>query len=85
LDPIENPWLRPKRVQITAYWRPPDAERFVRFLVQDLAARIFVTPNFANLVPTTIDEIQFVPQLKRDLYLTNLPGITPPDALDPWK
>jgi hypothetical protein len=85
LDPIENPWLRPKRVQITAYWRPPDAERFVRFLVQDLAARVFVRANFTEFVLTTFEETEFQPELKRDLYFTYLPDFIPPNLREPHK
>ena len=86
LDSIDDPWLRPKRIQITAYWRPADAERFVRFLAHDLAARAYVRRNLVEeFALTTVDEIQFQPELKRDLYFTNSPDLIPPNVRDPQK
>jgi hypothetical protein len=83
LDPIEQPWLQPKRREITAYWKPNDAERFARHLVTALGARVFQRLPKSEITPCKIDDLEFDPELKPTLYFTNLPDLAPPPIRDP--
>jgi hypothetical protein len=85
LDPIQDPWLRPKRRQITAYWQPADAERFATYLVESHRARIFIQRKYDDIEECQIGSIKFYPELDHDLFFTNLPKIMPPRIRDPQK
>lgn len=85
LDPIERPWLQPKRRQITAYWRPEDAERFARYLAEELGARVFQRIRGGEIQPCRIEDVEFFPELKPELFFTNVAEIAPPRIHDPEK
>jgi hypothetical protein len=82
LDPIEQPWLKAKQCQITAYWQPSDAERFALYLTETLGARIY---RDSNLIECKVRTVEFYPELKHDLYFTNTPDIVRPTERDPQK
>jgi len=54
IDPIEQPWLQPKRRTITSFWKPADGERFADYVVGSLGARVF-----AETKPYEFSEVQF--------------------------
>ena len=85
LDPIELPWLQPKRREITALWLPIDTERFAKHLVEWGATRIFARSDALEFVECRIEEVQFLPELKRDLLFTNLPDVAAPSGRDPQR
>jgi hypothetical protein len=85
LDPIDDPWLQPKRRQITAFWKPTDAERFASYLTQSLNARVFSENIPYKFTEVTLAEIEFYPELKHDLLFTNLDGIEAPEGREPEK
>ena len=69
LDPIEHPWLKAKRREITAYWQPADAERFASYLSEIPEVRIYRCTN--GIEECGIEAVEFYPELKYDLYFTN--------------
>lgn len=83
LDPIDHPWLQPKRHEITAYWKPTDAERFARYLVSELGGRVFQRLPMSDISPCTIHDVEFYPELKPRLYFTNFSNLDPPSVRDP--
>jgi hypothetical protein len=83
LDPIEQPWLKVKQRQITAYWQPADAQRFASYLVERLSARIY--RNVSAMEECQFDSVEFYPELKHDLYFTNASDVTPPRLRDSQK
>jgi hypothetical protein len=85
LDPIELPWLRPKRREVTALWLPIDTERFAQYLVQSRAARVFTRSDGLEFVECRIEEVQFVPELKRDLLFTNLTTVAAATVREPHR
>jgi len=85
LDPIEEPWRQPKRRQITAFWKPTDAERFASYLTQSLHARVFAQRVPYEFAEVTSADIEFYPELKHDLLFTNLDVQTAPEGRDPEK
>ena len=76
LDPIEQPWMQPKRREITAYWKPNDAERFARHLVTALGAQVFQHLPKSEITPCKIEDVEFHPELKPTLHFTNLLDLT---------
>jgi hypothetical protein len=85
LDPIEKPWLRAKQHQITAYWQANDAERFTRYLVESLGARLYMQTRENDLRVSTISDIEFYPELSKHLYFTNILEFASVRARDPHK
>jgi hypothetical protein len=85
LDAIERPWLQPKRREITALWLPSDAEKFARHLAEPSTTRTFVRSPGHKYVECRFEEVQFYPELKRDLLFTNLPEIAAPSRRDPHR
>jgi hypothetical protein len=85
LDPIEQPWVQPKRRQVTSLWRPADVERFTTYLVSTLGARVFSEAGTHEYKECDLNGIEFYPELKRDLLFTNLPGIQPISRREPEK
>jgi hypothetical protein len=83
LDPIDEPWLQPKRRKITAYWRPSDAEKFTQYLATTLGARIFQRLPGSEITPCEIDSVEFHPELRPTLYFTVLPDLMPPAGREP--
>ena len=83
LDPIEQPWLKAKRCEITAYWQPADAERFASYLSGILEVRIYRDSN--GFEECGIEAVEFYPELKYDLYFTNVLGLPPLRERDPQK
>ncbi len=83
LDPIEKPWLQPKRHQITAFWKPLDAERFVTHLSQSPHVRVLAKLRPYEFSEIALADIEFYPELKHDLLFTNLNGITVPEGREP--
>lgn len=83
LDPIEARWLQPKRHQITSLWQPADAERFARYLVETLGARVFSKAAAIEFTESSIENVRFFPELKRDLLFTNMPSVTVPSEREP--
>ena len=81
LDPIQQPWLKPKRCEITAYWQPEDAERFASFLSEIPDVRIY--RDSKGLEECRIESVEFYPELKRDLYFTNMSELPPLDVRQP--
>jgi hypothetical protein len=77
LDPIERPWVQPKRRQVTSLCQPADVERFTTYLVSTLGARVFSEAGTHEYKECDLNGIEFYPELKRDLLFTNLPGIQP--------
>lgn len=87
LDPVEKPWLQPKRRQITAYWNPEDAKRFAEYLVNSLNANIIqdhLGPN-SRIERCRLDEVEFFPELKTVLYFTVIEDAQLPRVRDPEK
>jgi hypothetical protein len=83
LDPIEQPWLQPKRRQVTSFWKPVDAERFVAYIVQSLGARVFWESAPHKFSEVNLADITFYPELKHNLLFTNIPGAVPPSTREP--
>jgi hypothetical protein len=70
LDPVEQPWLKAKRSEITAYWQPADAERFASYLSGIPGVRIY--RDSKGFEECGIEAVEFYPQLRYDLYFTNV-------------
>jgi hypothetical protein len=85
LDPIEKPWLQPKRRQVTAFWKPADAERFATYLAQSLRARVFSENGPNEFTEVALAHVEFFPELKHDLLFTNIDGTTAPGQRNPEK
>ncbi len=85
LDPIEQPWRQPERRQITAFWKPTDAERFASYLTQSLHARVFAQQIPYQFVEVTLADIDFYPELRYDLLFTNVDGVIAPLGREPEK
>jgi hypothetical protein len=83
LDPIQKPWMQPKRREITAYWKPKDAESFVRHLVLSLGANIIQHIPRLEMAACKIEDIDFYPELKSTLYFTNIHGLDMPKGPHP--
>jgi hypothetical protein len=83
LDPIQRPWLRAKTREINSYWKPADAEQFARYLTENLAARMFRGDD--EMQECEIHEVEFYPQLKYDLFFTNVEDFAPEPGRDPHK
>lgn len=85
LDPIEQPWLQPKRHEITSFWQPVDAEKFASYLVQSLGARVFSENSPYEFTEIDLADIEFYPELKHDLLFTNVEGVTVPRQHEPQR
>lgn len=85
LDPIEKPWMQPKRREITAYWKPNDAESFAHHLVLSLGASVVQHKPKSEMAACKIEEVDFYPELKSTLYFTNIEGLDLPKGLGPEK
>jgi hypothetical protein len=85
LDPIEQPWLQPKRHEITSLWKPADAERFANHLSITLGARVFSRSASSEFSECGIESVQFFPELKRDLLFTNMPELAVPFGNEPQR
>jgi len=83
LDPIEEPWRQPKRHQMTAFWKPADAERFATYLAESLSARIFSEDSPYQFKEVSLADVEFYPELKHSLLFTNLDGMNVPQGRDP--
>lgn len=83
LDPIAQPWLKAKCCEITAYWQPADAERFASHLAGIPGVRIYRHSN--RIEECGIDSVEFYPELKCDLYFTNVLPTPAPLTRDPQK
>jgi hypothetical protein len=83
LDPIEQPWLKAKQCQITAYWQPADAERFASYLTGTLGALMYRAVD--DMEECRIQSITFHPELEYDLYFTNIPAAVPIRSRDPQR
>ncbi len=83
LDPIEQPWLKARRSEITSYWQPADAERFALYLSEIPGVRIFRDSN--GFEECGIEAVEFYPELKCDLYFTNALELPPLRFRDPQK
>ncbi|WP_263375808.1 hypothetical protein [Granulicella aggregans] len=77
LDPIERPWFQPKRQELTSLWIPQDAERFAKYLVEELDGRAFSSDTDYDYRPRELRDICFYPELTRDVLFTNVPDIVP--------
>jgi hypothetical protein len=82
LDPIEQPWLKAKQCEITAYWQPGDAKRFASYLSELPGARIYRDSN--GIEECGVDAVEFHPELRYDLYFTNM-AEAPRRVRDPQK
>jgi hypothetical protein len=82
LDPIEKPWLQPRRHEITSYWKPGDAQRFAEQLVGPLQASVFCEFSPYEFGEANLKSVVFLPELKHDLLFTNLTGIAPGQGRD---
>jgi hypothetical protein len=78
-----NLGLKAKQCQITAYWQPADAQRFASYLTGTPGARIYRDSN--GIEECGIDAVEFYPELKYDLYFTNMPEVPPLRMRDPQK
>lgn len=85
LDAIQEPWLQPKRREITSFWQAVDAEKFASYLVQSLGARVFSRNRALVFLETTLTKIEFYPELKHDLLFTNIEGVTVPPGPEPQR
>lgn len=85
LDPIAEPWQQPKRRQITALWKPSDAERFASFLAHSLHARVFAMETPYQFTEATLAKVEFYPELKHDLLFTNVDDPYPLQNREPEK
>ena len=85
LDPIEQPWRQPKRHQLTAFWKPADAERFATYLTESLGARTFSEDVPYQFTEVALADIGFYPELKHSLLFTNMVGVVAPQGRDPEK
>ncbi|MGA2601641.1 MAG: hypothetical protein ABSH09_32140, partial [Bryobacteraceae bacterium] len=83
LDPIEQPWLKARRSEITAYWQPADAARFASYLSGIPGVRTYRDSN--GFEECGIDTVEFYPELKYDLYFTNVLGLSQVRVRDPQK
>ena len=83
LHRVEQPWLKARRSEITAYWQPADAERFASYLSTIPAVRIYRDSN--GLQQCGIEAVEFYPELKYDLYFTNVLELPPLRLRDPQK
>lgn len=83
IDPIDKPWVKPRQTQITAYWRPCDAERFALHLSHALAAKVYRRdPEWREC---DIGSIRFTKESTGDLYFSHTAQISLPNAQDPQK
>ncbi len=83
LDPVEQPWLKAKRSEITAYWQPADAERFASYLSGIPGIRIY--RDSEGFEECGIETVEFYPELKYDLYFTNVLELPPLRLRDPQR
>lgn len=84
LDPIQDPWLRAREVQITSYWLATDAECFAAHLTAELGARAFHrVMGECEFLPVKRD--LFLPGVHHELYFTNLPDVAPKASREPQK
>lgn len=83
LDPIDRPWFQPKRQQVTSFWLPADAERFATYLVSSLGARVFAEDGIHDYRESRLENIEFHPELRRDLLFTNLHSAEPMSQREP--
>lgn len=86
LDRIEEPWLRALRIEITAYWRPTDAQRFAEYLTGTLSARVL--RREPDLKECAIVREDFRSEPVSDLYfspvvLSKLPSVRDPEKFAP--
>jgi hypothetical protein len=75
--------LKAKRCEITVYWQPADAERFASHLSGIPEVRIYRDSN--SFEECGIEAVEFYPELKYDLYFTNVLGLPPLRERDPQK
>jgi hypothetical protein len=85
LDPIEQPWHQPKRHEVTAFWKPVDAERFAIYLAESLGARTFSEDVPYQFTEVPLADVEFYPELKHSLLFTNLDDAAVPQGRDPEK
>jgi hypothetical protein len=83
LDLIEQPWLKARRSEITAYWQPADAERFASYVSKIPGVRIYRDSN--GFEECGIEVVEFYPELKCDLYFTNALELPPLRGRNPQK
>lgn len=83
LDRIEEPWMRARRVEITAYWRPTDAQRFAEYLTGALSARVFRREE--DWTECELGKEAFRSESISDLYFSPLVPSKLPSGRDPHK
>lgn len=77
LDAIDEPWLYAKRKEITCYWQPADASEFASYMTRSLKARVFRHVGNDRIEECRLEDIQFFPDLKSDVYFTNEAHLLP--------
>jgi hypothetical protein len=87
LTPCTDPWLKAKRVVLTALWTPSDLERFVRHAAQQEGASVFVAGW--REAPARWDGVSLAARvdLERvfDVFMTNTEVTFPDNLRDSWK
>lgn len=88
LDPCPEPWLKARRVELTAYWTTDDAVAVVRHLVERDGAVAWLAPGRAPAAPASVDAIAtaIAGDASYDIYLApDARALRFADQREPWR
>lgn len=87
LDPVDDPWLKARRIELTGLWKPDDLERVLRYVGSIPDARIYLAGW--RQPPRELDAdgaFAAIHELRSyDLLLAPAPVTVPADLRDVWK
>jgi hypothetical protein len=87
LDPIDDPWQKPRWIELTGLWVPEDLDCLLRFAASLPGARVIV--ELHARAPEELSAADAVAALRGgecfDVFLTNVPALLPDRERDAWK